>query len=252
MSAAKKSAKVSSVPEPTTAAKVPASKTAKPREARKLNPLPEDEVGPRLLVRLHAEKVMTKVRLKEKWEDVLGWDFDDLCAVVADALGQGYMADGEEVRLNRVIKFRDPKVIERIRKYASPALVDTANEIETILSEAYEGLLILGLGTPAFPITIGREYTESGELAVALAEIMEVDVGRVNARTFERAKQNVRELYATHLVKQEQRRSKRESSKPNAPLTVPGRSQSSLLREAIGQIVLEGNLPSPGVPKRKR
>ncbi len=30
---------------------------------------------------------MKKLKLKERWEDPLGWDFDDLCAVVASTLG---------------------------------------------------------------------------------------------------------------------------------------------------------------------
>ena len=50
---------------------------------RSLNPLPPDAVGGRLLVRLQAEHVMTKQKLKEAWEGPEGWRFEDVCAVSA-------------------------------------------------------------------------------------------------------------------------------------------------------------------------
>jgi hypothetical protein len=79
MSAARKphgAAKPDKTPAPPKAKAGPKVKDKNvPATRGRFNPLPHDEVGPRLLVKLQAEHVMKKVHLKEVWEGSEGWRF---------------------------------------------------------------------------------------------------------------------------------------------------------------------------------
>jgi hypothetical protein len=208
------------------------------------NPLPEDAVGDRLLVELQAEKIMEKLHLKEKWEGPNGWDFADLCAVVACALGENFIQPGEKELAANAISKRKPRLIANISKKASPALV-TDDSTESVLPETFQGVLILGLGTPKFPIKLTEEnYSDTVKLQMALAELMEVQESRVNLRSFEEAKRQVRQRYNEHQVKQAEREKRRVTSAPNKKAKVSGRSQTSLLTEAFGKLAREGKLMS--------
>ena len=248
MSMAKKSAKTSTAKKSAQASQGPAAGNSGPIARRSLNPLPENEVGGRLLVRLQAEKIMKKLHLKERWEHPDGWDFNDLCAVVAHAMGEEYTQPGEDLVVDRVITSRSEKLIEKIRVRATPKLIDTAGGSETLMPEVYEGLLILGLGTKEIPINLSSNAIGTTKLAEDLAKLMEVKKSRVNARVFERAKRNVKTRYEDHMHRQAARELLRVAisiQKRKPKVKTPGRSQRSLLQEAIGKLTLEGSLLAP-------
>lgn len=240
MSAAKKAGKVSvsqdSSPEP----KEVAEEKAK---LRLLDPLPEDEVGPRLLVRLQAEKVMKKLKLKERWEDQLGWNFDELCAVVAATLGKKFMIEGEADLVKRVRKFRAEKAmlaIEAIAKFPENKL----NRHGKLASEFYVSALMLGIGTTKFSIQGNPKLSKTEQLCDALSKALKVDSGIVDDRVWERAKNYARERYAEHLKKSEERIARLGHPVAKKQVVMTGRSNISLLREVFGQLALEGKLPS--------
>jgi hypothetical protein len=51
------------------------------------NPLPDGVAGPGLLVDLMTERAIDRCGIKENWEEPGGWEYEDLRAVVACALG---------------------------------------------------------------------------------------------------------------------------------------------------------------------
>lgn len=248
MSAAKKAGKAS-LPRKTS----PASKKATPesslRRGRRLNPLPEDEVGENLLVKLLAEKAMKKAHLKEKWEGADGWDFDDLCAVVANEIG--IATPGQKVTALKVGRGCHSQIMAKIRKYASPPIVEGDDGAETLRPEIYEGPLILGLGTPLIPMPERPELSETATLAQGLADIMDVDVSRVNPRTFETAKKNVCKRYSEHMAKQKERDARKGSSPIRKVVVKTTRTQASMVREVFGGLMLESKEPY-GIPAASR
>lgn len=174
----------------------------RPRSVSKqINPLPAKKVGPRLLVRLQAEKVIIKAGLKESWEDEGGWDFDDLCALVACLLGNDYAHEREKVEAGRVLS-RDMDQLSGILKWARPKGFTVAErEGQSIPSDAYEAGLILGIGTDRLPIPGTEKFTSEARLVTGLAKLLQVREDVINARNFEYAKRKVKERYEEHLAR---------------------------------------------------
>ena len=231
---------------PSTPAKQPKAKDVTAIRGR-FNPLPPDAVGARLLVLLQAEYVMKKVHLKEAWEGPEGWRFDELCAVVACRMGEGFVDEGERVVANRVEANRDAKLIARINE-RTPLLFEENLSGRVATPEAFEVLLILGLGAPGCLIALDNNLTDTDALAKALGEALRTNPNndptgpgvhaKVNARTFERAKNNVLKRYAEHLHNQETRRSKMGADGEVKPVRIRRRTQTELLRKALKRFAI--------------
>ncbi len=205
------------------------------------NPLPEGECGPRLLVRLQAEKVIEKLKLKEKWEVEDGWDFEDLCAVVACALGENFVLPGEPKRAASVRATLSPSILKRIEAKANPDIVHETGEVVSLEPEVYQGYLILGLGHSEMPLD--RSVTATEGLTIALAKYMDVKVSKVTSGTFARAKRVAFQRYQAHLEKQ----AKREQMTAVSPADGSGLeriSATDLLRGALGKLARDGKLPA--------
>ena len=241
MCAAKKAVKKAAKTDPVAEDK--GDTQAKQAEGPPLNPLPLEEVGPRLLVRLQAEYVMKKLKLKERWEDPLGWDFDDLCAVVASTLGKGFMIKGETDLVKKVKKFRSEKTIRQIEELAKPP-EDQLNNKGKLKSEFYDLALILGLGTTKFAVQGDPNLSKTGQLSDALSKAFKADHSKVSDRVWERAKRNAVKRYAQHLEKTEERRKRLGPPIPKKQVVKHARSNISLLREVFGQLALDGKVPS--------
>ena len=95
------------------------SKAKKPGNGRYFgpNPLPEGVCGEQLLVDLKTEAVIKKLGLKENWEVPGGWDYLDLRALVARALGEPIATDDDQARAAEVQK-RTAKAL--LKKIANP------------------------------------------------------------------------------------------------------------------------------------
>ena len=218
-----------------------------PSTRGRFNPLPPDEVGPRLLVKLQAEHVMNKVHLKEAWEGPEGWRFEELCAVVACRLGEGFVDEGEREVASRVEASRDAKLIARIRD-RTPMLFDETPSGRVARPDAHEVLLILGLGAPGCLIELDKNLTDTGALAKTLGEALRTNPNndpagpgvpaKVNSRTFERAKKNVLERYAEHLRRQEARRVRLGTGVAVKPVRTRRRTQAELLRKALERFAI--------------
>lgn len=195
------------------------------------NPLPEDEVGPRLLVKLKAEEIIGKLKLSEEAGDPNCWCFSEVCALVASSLGKGFLLPGEEPLVGSLHATRNGKVIKRIIEKASPRLVEEPGGGIFVKAEAFRGLLMLGLGTSKIPFSPQAKQTQTAWLAEGLASLLGVPIRCVNERTFERAKREVLQHYNDHLRKMEQR-GEVLSSEPNPPKV----SRSQMLKRYFGQM----------------
>lgn len=201
------------------------------------NPLPADAVGPRLLVCLKAEKIIEKLRLKERWEDPSGWDFEMLCALVASEMGEDFLLSGEKELSKQATHFHSKRDIDAIKKKCEPRFVDDGGGVISVRAETIEEYLILGLGTPSVPITDDPALKPMLRLQSALVKLLDVSPNAVKPRTSERAKLNVSKRYANHLAKQEIRLKKLATRTGPARLSI--RSQTSLLREVFGELALK-------------
>ena len=146
---------------------------------------------------------MEKLKLKEKWEASDGWDFNDLCAVVACALGENFVLPGERKRAESLKAKLSRPFVKRIEAKAHPDIVHVAGEVVSLRPEVYQGYLILGLGHSQMPIDPALSDVDG--LTKALADYMKVSVAKVAKGTFPRAKREVYNRYQHHLANQERR-----------------------------------------------
>ncbi|MCB1131640.1 MAG: hypothetical protein KDN05_10955 [Verrucomicrobiae bacterium] len=188
------------------------SKAKKPGNGRYFgpNPLPEGVCGEQLLVDLKTEAVIKKLGLKENWEVPGGWDYLDLRALVARALGEPIATDDDQARAAEVQKRTAKALLKKIRKAANIPLTTGEASGEFPLSEAYWGLLVLGLGADLGPLD--PKVSQLQGLADQLAELLHIDPQNVSARGFENAKRKLVKDYEEHLERQGQRKRFREPS----------------------------------------
>jgi len=171
-----------------------------------MNPLPEDEVGPRLLVKLQAEKAIKKLDLKEEWECDDGWHFDDLCAVVASALGPGYVKTGEYARAGRALAAHCHEIGPVLEEVVPDPLDTSAPGAVFVRAEALQTCLILGVGWGTAKKEEKDRMSNSGCLRVAIADCLDVPENVVKTADLTYAKKRCRERYAEHLERMEERR----------------------------------------------
>lgn len=179
------------------------------------NPLPEGVPGPDLLVDLMTERAIDGCGIKENWEEPGGWDYEDLRAIVACALGESYSTEQDRERMSVVEKRTLKSVMKDIRKYGAPPLNQGEGPGESFTTEVYCAALILGLFDSTNPPDV-RKTTESGAMTDEFAELMTVPVNKVKDRPFEYAKKKVMERYQKHLERQRRRISFRSGQLSNA------------------------------------
>jgi len=167
------------------------------------NPLPPEEVGIKLLVKLQAERVREKLGLKEAWEEEDGWRFDDLCAVVAAAIAASTADEwGDHEAAGRMLAQRR----DTVTKILKQAKLDRLFPVDRPEPKPGKGtklpifeLLVLGLGHLQFPTQPSKKLSVAGGLAGALADLLEIPSEHVKAEWFQRPLRQARDEYAEHL-----------------------------------------------------
>jgi hypothetical protein len=221
----------------------------KPKTAPKLggrrffgpNPLPAWAVGKRLLVGLHTEDLIEKLKLTDEWETPEGPEFDDLSAIVACAAGEDYMLPGDEERAARLKARLEPKLRKKIEANAAPKILRPFDG-RNLKPAVYEDILTLGLGHKCMPIDPNE--TQVDGLALGLAVFMKMDRGRVIERTFERAKRKIYMRFLTHLSKQALRIGMPRILKAKAAKDCPEKSNAQIFQEVACRLYLMGKLKS--------
>lgn len=168
------------------------------------NPLPEGTPGSDLLVDLMTERAIFGCGIKENWEESGGWEYEDLRAIVACALGESYSTEQGRERMTVVEKRTLKSLMKEIRNYGAPPLNQGEDSGESFTPELYYAVLILGLFDRSNPVD-ATKTTESGAMKDEFAELMNVPVNKVKDRPFEHARKKVMERYQEHLERQRRR-----------------------------------------------
>lgn len=198
------------------------------------NPLPVGVAGPDLLVDLMTERAIVKCDIKENWEEPGGWEYEDLRAFVACALGESYSTDQDRERMAVLEKRTQKALMKEIRKCGAPPLMQGDGPGEGVSPEAYYAVLILGMFDSTNP-SDATKNTEGGAMGLEFADLMEVHGHKVKDRPFEHAKRVVMDRYRKHL----ERRQRRIEFRSSQALNVGGElDQESLAHDQVFDLVL--------------
>jgi hypothetical protein len=222
------------------------STSTTPKRGRKVgrsNPLHEGVTGPGLLVDLMTERAIEKCDLQENWEVPGGWEYEDLRAIAACALGESYATEQDRERA-AVVEGRTRKaVIKEIREKATPPLNHEDDSGHTPLPEYYCTTLILGLFDSTNPLP-GKK-TEKAEMREEFAKFTGVEEKMINDRPFEHPKRVVMKRFQNHLKRQE-KRDAFHSRKPSSVEEGCG-PQGALTSDQVFQLVCH-QLAQKGLP----
>lgn len=171
------------------------------------NPLPKDEVGPRLLVELQAERLIERLKLKENFEEEGGWEYGDLCRIVARELGVEWAAEcGGSMLVSDLTPAKAGELGKVFKELASWSKWVEVDEEGAPLEGGklhLEVMLMMGLGTRVIPID--PKASPDGGLAERACQLFGCRIGCITSKTFENPKREVKRLYALHAGKQQRR-----------------------------------------------
>jgi hypothetical protein len=173
---------------------------------RILNPFPEDEVGPWLLVRLLAEEIVEKSGPADQWMQphMVQMHFQ-LLSLLAGELGIRILwndGDRSEQAREQMNAALINKSMSLLHKWISPPAVADGALAESVIPQLV-GLLALGLGTKKMPIK-DANLTSNAALASEAGRRLKLKV-RITEGQIKKAKEKGRKFYAAYKSRQEHR-----------------------------------------------